>query len=88
LPFFSADFFSLGRTNIALLNGPIRYKYARERLAGYLESLNAAGCPVNPALIINLPEISYNLAYERKGEHRDGDDIPRLRVFLSFRLRR
>jgi LacI family repressor for deo operon, udp, cdd, tsx, nupC, and nupG len=73
LPFVSIDdaaaaqnamrfLFSLGRTKIAFLNGPIRYKYAKERLAGYIESLNAAGYPVNPALIINLPEISYNLA--------------------------
>lgn len=73
LPFVSIDdveaarsamqfLFTLGRKRIAFLNGPIRYKYARERLQGYRESLAAAGLKEDPSLVINLPEISYNLA--------------------------
>ncbi|MDR0550859.1 MAG: LacI family DNA-binding transcriptional regulator [Spirochaetaceae bacterium] len=54
--------FSLGCKQIAFLNGPIRYKYARERLQGYRESLDAAGIEETPAFVMNLPEISYNLA--------------------------
>lgn len=73
LPFVSIDdvasarevmqyLFSLGRKKIAFLNGPIRYKYAQERLQGYHESLKSAGLEEEKDLIINLPEISYNLA--------------------------
>jgi len=54
--------FSLGRRTICFINGPIRYKYAKERLRGYQESLAAAGLQADPELIIQLPEISYNLA--------------------------
>lgn len=54
--------FSLGRKNIAFVNGPKRYKYARQRLQGYLDSLQNAGLSPDPSLIIQLPEISYNLA--------------------------
>jgi LacI family repressor for deo operon, udp, cdd, tsx, nupC, and nupG len=53
---------SLGRKNIALINGPVRYKYARYRLKGYLESLKNAGIDVDDSLILQLPEISYDLA--------------------------
>ncbi|MDR0527067.1 MAG: LacI family DNA-binding transcriptional regulator [Spirochaetaceae bacterium] len=73
LPFVSIDdkaaaynamrfLFSLGRKKIAFMNGPIRYKYARERLAGYYDYLETAALDIDPSLIINLPEISYNLA--------------------------
>ncbi|MDR0567869.1 MAG: LacI family DNA-binding transcriptional regulator [Spirochaetaceae bacterium] len=73
LPFVSIDdasaaksamrfLFALRRTRIAFMNGPIRYKYARERLAGYQASLETAGFASDPAFIINLPEISFNLA--------------------------
>jgi LacI family repressor for deo operon, udp, cdd, tsx, nupC, and nupG len=73
LPFVSIDdkasakramdyLFSLGKKRIAFINGPARYKYSGERLEGYLEALEAAGIERDPRLIINLPEISYNLA--------------------------
>jgi LacI family repressor for deo operon, udp, cdd, tsx, nupC, and nupG len=54
--------FSLGRKNIAFINGPIRYKYARQRREGYFEALKNADIPFDPALIIQLPEINYDLA--------------------------
>jgi LacI family repressor for deo operon, udp, cdd, tsx, nupC, and nupG len=54
--------FSMGRQRIAFINGPIRYKYAKQRLQGYLESLDRAGIARNPELIIQLPEVSYSLA--------------------------
>jgi LacI family repressor for deo operon, udp, cdd, tsx, nupC, and nupG len=55
--------FSLGRKNIAFINGPIRYKYARQRLQGYLEALKNAGIPSDPKMIIQLSEINYDLAF-------------------------
>jgi LacI family repressor for deo operon, udp, cdd, tsx, nupC, and nupG len=54
--------FSLGRRGIALINGPMRYKYARYRLQGYLESLEKSGILPDPSLILQLPEISYDIA--------------------------
>jgi LacI family repressor for deo operon, udp, cdd, tsx, nupC, and nupG len=54
--------FSLGRKNIAFINGPIRYKYAKFRLKGYRDSLAAANIPFDPELVLQLPEISYDLA--------------------------
>lgn len=53
---------SQGRRNIAFLNGPLRYKYARLRFQGYLDSLEKAGIPRDPGLIVNLPEINYDTA--------------------------
>jgi LacI family repressor for deo operon, udp, cdd, tsx, nupC, and nupG len=53
---------SLGRKSIAFINGPLRYKYARDRLNGYKESLKNAGIPFDPDLIIQLPDINYDLA--------------------------
>ena len=54
--------FSLGRRKIAFINGPIRYKYARERLRGYQEYLKKSGLEIDNELIVQLPEISFNLA--------------------------
>ncbi len=53
---------SLGKKNIAFINGPIRYKYARHRLQGYLESLNRAGIKQDQDLIIQLPDVNYDMA--------------------------
>jgi LacI family repressor for deo operon, udp, cdd, tsx, nupC, and nupG len=54
--------FSLGRKNIAFINGPIRYKYAKHRLQGYLEALLDRGIPSDPHMRIQLSEIDYNFA--------------------------
>jgi LacI family repressor for deo operon, udp, cdd, tsx, nupC, and nupG len=54
--------FSLGKKNIAYINGPIRYKYAKQRLQGYLEALNDANIPSDPHLILQLSEINYDFA--------------------------
>ncbi|MDR2659640.1 MAG: LacI family DNA-binding transcriptional regulator [Spirochaetaceae bacterium] len=54
--------FSLGRRRIAFINGPIRYKYARHRLQGYTEALEEAGIGMKADLIIQLPEINYDMA--------------------------
>jgi LacI family repressor for deo operon, udp, cdd, tsx, nupC, and nupG len=54
--------FSLGRKNIAFINGPVRYKYAKQRLQGYLEALKNADIPSDPQMILQLSEINYDLA--------------------------
>jgi len=51
-----------GRKNIALINGTLNRKYARDRETGYREALNEAGVQVDDDAIIHLSTISYRLA--------------------------
>lgn len=51
-----------GRKRIAFINAPLRYKYARYRLEGYLKALNESGLPVVNDYIVQLPEIDSDLA--------------------------
>lgn len=53
---------SLGRKRIAFISGPPRYKYARYRMRGYYEALEEAGMAADPHLVVQLPEIRYDLA--------------------------
>lgn len=53
---------SNNRRKIALINGPMHYKYARHRLNGYLNILKNANIPVENKWIVNLPEIDYDMA--------------------------
>jgi len=53
---------SLGCQRIAIVNGPIRYKYARHRLQGYLESLDRAGINREQRFIIQLLDVNFDLA--------------------------
>ncbi len=53
---------SKGKRKIALLNGPLNFKYARKRLEGYLQAHKEAGVEVNEDLITTLPEINYEIA--------------------------
>ena len=50
---------STGHTKIAFLCGPDRYKYARQRKAGYIQTLEAAHIPLNKDWIIQLPCLLY-----------------------------
>lgn len=52
-----------GRRKIAILSGPLRYKYARERKKGYLLALQAAGIPLFDNWVVQLPEIDFKMAY-------------------------
>jgi LacI family repressor for deo operon, udp, cdd, tsx, nupC, and nupG len=52
-----------GRRKIAILSGPLRYKYARERKKGYLLALQSAGIDLNDEWVIQLPEIDFKMAY-------------------------
>ncbi|GHV53376.1 DNA-binding transcriptional regulator CytR [Spirochaetia bacterium] len=53
---------SLGRQRIAFINGPGRYKYTKHRLQGYVNSLEKAGIAREAGLIIQLPEVNFDLA--------------------------
>lgn len=54
---------SLGRTKIALINGPSNYKYARERQRGYIDGLKANGISYKPQWIIQLRHINADMAF-------------------------
>lgn len=53
---------SLGKRRIAFINGPIEYKYAQDRLKGYLQALDAAHIEKDSDSIIQLQEINYDMA--------------------------
>jgi LacI family transcriptional regulator, repressor for deo operon, udp, cdd, tsx, nupC, and nupG len=53
---------SLGKKNIVLINGPSQYKYAKDRLKGYLEALEEAGYEKNPDYILQLEKFDYDMA--------------------------
>lgn len=52
-----------GRKRIAIINGPEKFKYARQRRAGYLEALRDAGLHADPALCVHLAEMSFDSAF-------------------------
>lgn len=54
--------FSTGHRKIAFLSGPDRYKYARQRLAGYLLSLEEENIPVRKDWIIQLSDLDFSIA--------------------------
>lgn len=53
---------SKGKRRIALINGPIKYKYARKRQEGFLDALKQHNIEIDPSLVIQLPEFSYDAA--------------------------
>ena len=74
LPYVGVDDFSAarnavqtligkGRRRIALINGPDKYKYARQRYRGYAEALREAGLPVDPALVCNVTEMGFDSSF-------------------------
>ncbi len=73
-PYVSIDDFSAAETatgylcncgcnKIALINGPLSFKYAVQRQEGYLSALKKAEISVPQNWIIQLPEINYQMAY-------------------------
>lgn len=71
LPYVSVDDFSAargatetllqhGRRRIALINGPDKFKYARQRYLGYVDALRRAGLPVDNALVAHVTEMGFD----------------------------
>ncbi len=54
---------SIGRKKIALLNGPLEYKYAKERLRGFASTLEENGVHVNQDWILPLNDINADMAF-------------------------
>ena len=51
-----------GRRKIAFLNGPRHYKYARERLRGFIDALTEEHIAVPDEWIMHVPQIDYQMA--------------------------
>lgn len=55
--------YSQGRKKIAFVNGPLPFKYAKERQRGYLTFMDDMHLEHLSSWCINLPEISYDIAF-------------------------
>lgn len=51
-----------GKTNLALITGPKSFRYSRERERGFIDALTEYDIPVNPAWLIALPAVKYEIA--------------------------
>lgn len=65
-----------GKNKIAFINGPLSFKYARERRAGFLTALNQAEISVPSNWIVQLPEVNYDMAYAATCQLLSGDVVP------------
>lgn len=54
---------SAERNKIAFVNGPLRFKYARKRLEGFMQAMADANLSIPSSWIIQVPEINYDMAY-------------------------
>lgn len=53
---------SKGRRRIAMINGPLKYKYARKRQEGFILALEESGITPVSNFIVPVPEFSYDAA--------------------------
>lgn len=57
-----AHLYSHGRKDIALINGPLGFKYARHRQAAYLDFLQENRLPIREDWIIQLSSVDFSIA--------------------------
>ena len=67
---------SCGCERLAIICGPNEYKYARDRLDGFLSTARKAGVLVQPGWILEVPDNSYGLAYTAVYRILDADEAP------------
>lgn len=67
---------SAHRNKIAFINGPGHFKYARERLRGYLDAMSEAELSVPSDWILQIPQIDYNMAYSAVSQLLSSDELP------------
>ena len=56
-------FLSMHRTKIAMVNGPLSYRYAQARLNAFKSITKSAGLTIPPEWIIQLPELNHDMAF-------------------------
>lgn len=69
---------STGRNKIAFINGPLSYKYARERQQGFIDAMTDAGIsvPANWIVSISSLDCEYDMAYVAASRLLTGETIP------------
>lgn len=53
---------SKGKKRLAILNGPQKFKYSRERYRAFTDAIREAGLELNPQFVIHLPSIVFEPA--------------------------
>jgi LacI family repressor for deo operon, udp, cdd, tsx, nupC, and nupG len=61
---------------IAFINGPNCYKYSKDRLEGYKESLEENNLAYDPKIVVQLPDINYDLAFSNAMQLLTTDNRP------------
>lgn len=54
---------SCNRNKIAMINGPMTFKYAVKRQEGFLDTLSKRDVSIRPDWIVSVPEVNYQMAY-------------------------
>ena len=67
---------SLGCEKIAMINGPLNYKFARQREAGYIDSLKNAGKEIVNNRILHLPDSNFDIALTSVTQLLNQEDRP------------
>ena len=67
---------SKNKKRIALINGPLQFKYARLRDKAYRDALSEAGLPIDPSIIINVSEMDYNYNISMAMQLLNTDHLP------------
>lgn len=65
-----------GREKIAIINGPLQYKYARERLRAFKDAIADAKLAIPPVWNLQVPEIDYDMAYTVVSQLLCSDTLP------------
>ena len=56
-------FLSTGRKRIGFINGPLSYKFSQNRLQAYYKAMETAGIEVQSQWVIQLPDLSPDMAF-------------------------
>lgn len=67
---------SSGKNKIAFINGPLTFKYARDRRSGFLDAISSADLIIPKNWLIQLPEVNYDMAYSATCQLLTNEIIP------------
>lgn len=68
--------YSLGCRKTLFVNGPLEYRYARERQEAFVTFMEKVGIPSSQYRITNIPRIDYDMAYASISQVFSSDDRP------------
>ncbi len=64
------------KKKVAFISGPERFKYSKHRLQGYKNALQKAGIPLNQHYIVQLPDVTFDLAVSAARQLLSSDNPP------------